>query len=140
MPKPPLPAALIEVLKKPNPSVIATLKPDGAPTTVATWYLWDDGRILLSMDQARQRLTFLRNDPRVSLTVLDVDGWDRHVSLRGRVVSLEDDVEWKSIDRLSRQYTGEPYFDRVRPRVTGWMEIDSWHGWADSASVPRESA
>src|SRR4051812_46937470 len=90
MPKPPLPDELLEMLAKPNPSVIATLRRDGSPVTTATWYLWDDGRVLVNMDYSRRRLAHMRRDPRVSITVLD-DDWYRHVSLLGRVVRLEDD-------------------------------------------------
>ena len=129
MPKPPLPAELDEFLQRPNPAVIATVKPDGAPHTVATWYLWEDGRILVNMDEGRARLEYLRRDPRVSLTVIDGEDWYRHVSLRGRVVSLEDDRDLVEIDRLSRRYRGAPYRNRERGRVSAWIEVTSWHAW-----------
>jgi PPOX class probable F420-dependent enzyme len=129
MPKPPLPAELDELLTRPNPAVIATLKPDGAPHTVATWYLWEDGRALVNMDEGRKRLQYLRADPRVSLTVFDGDRWYSHVSLRGRVVSLADDAEKADIDRLSRHYRGHDYPDRERGRVSAWIEVDTWHAW-----------
>jgi len=102
MAKPPLPAEFEEFLERPNPAVIATLKPDGAPHTVATWYLWQDGRVLVNMDEGRARLEYLRRDPRVSVTVLAANDWYRHVSLRGRVVSLEDDVDLADISGLNR--------------------------------------
>jgi len=35
MPKPPLPDELQALLKEPHPAVIATLKPDGSPLSVA---------------------------------------------------------------------------------------------------------
>src|SRR5690242_8353612 len=44
MSKPPLPEAARAMLRKPNPAVITTLRPDGQPVSTATWYLWDDGR------------------------------------------------------------------------------------------------
>jgi PPOX class probable F420-dependent enzyme len=130
MPKPPVPPELDEFLKQPNPSVIATLQPDGSPNTVATWYVWEDGRVLVNMDEGRKRLDYLRNDPRVSITVVGKDDWYRHVSLRGRVVSLADDPGLADIDRISRHYTGQPYGDRSRGRVSAWIEVDRWHGWA----------
>ena len=130
MAKPPLPAEFEEFLERPNPAVIATLKPDGAPHTVATWYLWQDGRVLVNMDEGRARLEYLRRDPRVSVTVLAASDWYRHVSLRGRVVSLEDDVDLADIDRLSRHYRGRPYANRERGRVSAWIEVSSWHAWA----------
>jgi PPOX class probable F420-dependent enzyme len=129
MPKTPLPPELHEFLAKPNPAVIGTVRPDGSPHTVATWYLWEDGRILVNMDEGRARLDYLRKDPRVSLTVIDGDDWYKHVSLRGRVVSLEDDPDLTDIDRLSRHYTGREYRMRDRGRVNAWVEVDTWHAW-----------
>ncbi|HEX6675936.1 MAG TPA: pyridoxamine 5'-phosphate oxidase family protein, partial [Actinomycetes bacterium] len=73
MPVGPLPDSLVELLRRPNPAVMATVRPDGAPISVATWYLWEDGRVLLNLDAGRKRLEHLRANPRVSLTVLDSD-------------------------------------------------------------------
>jgi PPOX class probable F420-dependent enzyme len=131
MPTPPLPDELQALLKAPQPAVMATLKADGAPLTVATWYLWEDGRVLVNLDDGRRRLEHLRRDPRVSLTVLASD-WYRHVSLQGRVVDLYPDAGLRDIDRISRHYTGHDYPDRTSPRVSGWVEIDRRHGWGDA--------
>jgi PPOX class probable F420-dependent enzyme len=128
MPKPPLPARFAAVLSNANPCVIGTVKPDGAPVTVATWYLWDNGRVLVNMDEGRKRLDHLRRDPRVSLTVLDGDSWYRAISLRG-VASLQDDPTMADIDRIARHYTGRPYTDRDRGRVSAWIDVHEWHAW-----------
>jgi len=119
-----------EFLLRPNPAVVATLRPDGSPHTAATWYDWEDGRVLLNMAETRLRLGFLRRDPRAALTVLDEGSWYRHVSLLGRVVSIEDDVDLADIDRLARRYTGRDYRSREQKRVSAWLEPDRWHGWA----------
>lgn len=129
MAKPPLPQNVSEFLARPNPAVMATVRPDGQPVSVATWYLWEDGRVLVNLDGARKRLEYLRHDPRVSLTVLDEAGWYTHVSVQGRVVELLDDPELTDIDRLARHYTGNAYPTRDRDRVSAWIEIDRWHGW-----------
>ena len=128
MPKPPLPQELQEVLAKPNPAVIGTVTSEGAPITVPTWYVWEDGRALVSMDEGRRRLDHLRRDPRVSLTVLDGDQWYRHISLRGRM-TLHDDPDLAEVDRISNHYTGNPYAQRDRGRVSGVIEVASWHAW-----------
>jgi PPOX class probable F420-dependent enzyme len=128
MPKPPLPEELEALLKEPHAAVIATLTPDGSPLSVATWYLYEDGRVLVNMDDTRKRLDHLRHDPRVSLTVLDQD-WYRHVSLQGRVVALTPDADLRDIDRISEHYRGEPYRNRTSPRTSAWIEIDRWHAW-----------
>lgn len=129
MSKPPLPEAVVAMLKRPNPAVIATLRSDGQPVSAATWYLWDDGRVLVNMDEGRKRLDHIRNDPRVTLTVLDEAGWYTHVTLIGRVAELRDDEGLADIDRLSTQYLGHAYTSRKRRRVSAWIEIDRWHGW-----------
>jgi PPOX class probable F420-dependent enzyme len=107
---------------------MATVRPDGAPVSVATWYLWDGGRVLLNLDAQRARLGHLRADPRVSLTVLDGDSWYRHISLRGSV-TLRPDPDLADIDRLSGHYLGRPYPNRDRPRVSAWLEVDAYHRW-----------
>ena len=123
------PPEIDELLRRPNPAVVATLRPDGSPHTVATWYLWDGERVLLNMDESRARLGFIRRDPRVSLTVLDAESWYRQVTLLGRVAELVDDDELTDIDRLSRHYGGEPFRDRESRRVSAWVEVESWHLW-----------
>ena len=87
-----LPAKVEEFLQKPNPAVIACIRPDGFPMTVATWYDWQDGLILVNMHEGRSRLRWMRTNPRVSLTVLGHD-WYRHVSLFGSVVTIADEVD-----------------------------------------------
>jgi PPOX class probable F420-dependent enzyme len=130
----PLPQQTRELLAKPNPAVITSLRPDGQPVSVATWYLLDGDRILVNMDVGRKRLGYLRQDPRVSLTALDESSWYTHVSVQGRVVELLDDEGLTDIDRLSRHYTGEPYPTRDRARVSAWIEIETWHGWGAAAN------
>jgi PPOX class probable F420-dependent enzyme len=130
MPKPPLPLELDAFLSRPNPAVLATLRGDGSPHTVGTWYLWEGGRVLVNMDEGRKRLKHLRSDPRVSVTVLGTDDWERHVTLQGRVASIESDPQFEGIDRLARRYTGSPFRSRDRGRISAWIEVESWHAWA----------
>ncbi|MEU9265715.1 PPOX class F420-dependent oxidoreductase [Streptomyces sp. NPDC048251] len=129
MSKPPLPPEAVELLGRANPCVMATLRSDGAPVSTPTWYVWEDGRVLISLDESRVRLQHLRRDPRLTLTVLDSDDWYTHVTLIGRVAELHEDEGLADIDRISTHYTGKPYPDRVRSRVSAWIEIDRWHGW-----------
>jgi PPOX class probable F420-dependent enzyme len=129
VPTPPLPDGLRALLAKPNPAVVSTLRKDGAPVSVATWYLLEGDRLLVNMDATRVRLGHLRRDPRVALTAMDVDDWYTHVSVVGRVAKMADDEGLAGIDRLAAHYTGGPYPDRVSPRVSAWIEIERYHGW-----------
>ena len=114
MPTAPLPDELVEFLKGPHAAVVSTVRSDGAPYSAATWYDWDDGRILLNMDAERLRLKHMRRDPRVSVTVIDLGDWYRAVTVLGRVVELHDDEGLVDIDRLSQRYRGTPYKNRER--------------------------
>ena len=133
MPAPPFPEHVRALLEKPNPAVVATLRSDGQPVSVATWYLLEaDGRVLVNMDHSRVRLQHLRRDPRLTLTVLAADDWYTHVSLIGRVVRMADDEGLADIDRLSRRYRGRDYTNRKSPRVSAWMQVERWHGWGSA--------
>jgi PPOX class probable F420-dependent enzyme len=129
MAKPPIPDEYVALLREPNPAVQGSLLPDGAPHTVATWYLWDEGRLLLNMDGTRARLGWLRKDPRVSLTVL-MDDWYKAISLRGTVTEFVGGEQGlDDIDRISRHYTGHPYPNRENERVSAYIDVTAWHAW-----------
>jgi PPOX class probable F420-dependent enzyme len=139
MPLTPVPPDIDEFLRCSNPAVIASLRRDGAPHTVATWYDWDGERVLLNMDESRLRLRYMRRDPRVALTVLDEEDWSRHVSLLGHAVSIEEDAGLRDIDRLAVRYTGEPFRTRDARRFSAWIDVDAWHGWAGPGPWPLDS-
>ncbi|QFG23228.1 PPOX class F420-dependent oxidoreductase [Actinomadura sp. WMMB 499] len=138
MSRPPLPPEAEAMLAKPNPCVIATLRSDGTPVTAATWYLWEDGRVLVNMDEGRVRLRHLRADPRASLTVLD-ENWYTHVTLIGHATEIREDEGLADIDRLSRHYGGQAYPDRERKRFSAWITVDRWHGWGELKDTDQAS-
>ncbi len=129
MPRVPVPPEINAFLAGANPAVVATVSPSGTPHTAATWYDWEDGRVLLNMDASRLRLRYMRANPAVALTVLAAGDWYRQVSLLGSVVSIEDDSDLADIDRLSVRYTGRPFADREARRVSAWMEPARWSAW-----------
>lgn len=131
MPKPPLSEAAAAMLRKPNPAVITTLRADGQPVSMATWYLWEGGRVLVNMDEGRKRLEYLRADPRVAIDVLDDGNWYTHLSITGHVEEIREDADLADIDRLARHYTAKPYPRRDRGRISAWIGVDGWAGWGD---------
>ena len=130
MPKAPLSEEAFSLLVEPNPAVIAVVRPDGQPISVATWYLVeDDGRVLVNMDGGRKRNDYMRNDPRVTLTALKDGDWYTHVSVQGRITEWRDDTDLADIDRLAQQYGMARYADREHSRVSAWIEVEHVHGW-----------
>ena len=128
IPAAPLPPELATYLAAPRLAVVATLRSDGAPVTVASWYGLEGDRLLLSMDETRVRLAHLRRDPHVALTVLD-DEWSRHLSLLGTVETLREDRGLADIDAITRRSTGEPWPDRGDRRLTAVVRVGRWHTW-----------
>jgi PPOX class probable F420-dependent enzyme len=133
MPTSPLPDDLRALLAKPNAAVMATVRKDGQPVSVATWYLLDGDRFLVNLAASRTRLAHLRRDPRLSLTVLDSESWYTHVSIQGRVTEIRDDVDLVDIDRISTHYGGRPYANREDSRVSVYFEVERWAGWGAAA-------
>jgi hypothetical protein len=81
------------------------------------------------MDEGRKRLEHLRHDPRVALDVLDESDWHTHVSITGHIQEMREDTGLAGIDRLAQHYTGRPYPQRDRGRVSAWIAVDGWYGW-----------
>jgi hypothetical protein len=44
-------------------------------------------------------------------------------------VQMREETHLADIDRLARQYTGRPYPQRDRRRISAWIAVDGWHGW-----------
>ena len=125
----PLPLDLEQALAEPNRAVVGTVRADGSPHTAATWYAWEYGRVLLSMDHTRARLRHMRENPAVSLTIFVGEEGREHVTLFGTVESIEQDAALADIDRLSMRYTGRPFGARDRPRVSAWLRTERWSAW-----------
>jgi len=129
VPRVPVPPEVDAFLARPNPAVVATVSPGGAPHTAATWYDWEDGRVFLNMDESRLRLRYMSANPAVALTVLADASWYEQVTLLGRIVSIEDDPELAGIDRLSIRYLGHPFRNRDARRFSAWMQPERWSSW-----------
>jgi PPOX class probable F420-dependent enzyme len=136
VPKLPLPPEADALLRRANPAVIATLRPDGSPHTAVTWYDWDGVQVLVNMDSTRLRLKNMRRDPRVSLSVMDGADWYRQLTIFGRVAEIRDDPEFKDIDRLCLRYTRRQFTNRLRARISALIEPERWYGWEGSRHWP----
>ena len=124
-----LPEQVGSFLRRPNPAVMAVVRQDGRPLSVATWYLYVDGEILVNLQADRARARHLHPSAPVSLTVLADGDWYRHVSLWGRVREVVPDEGYADADRLSDYYAGVPHTPRGADRISVRIGIDGWHGW-----------
>jgi Pyridoxamine 5'-phosphate oxidase len=105
------------------------LRRDGRPVSTATWYLRDDGRVLLNMDADRKRLEQMRHDPRVALDLLDESDWYTHVSMTARLEKLREDTGLADIDRLAPAVHGQAVPAARPPLDQRGIAVDGWHRW-----------
>ena len=105
----PLPADLIELLRKPSPCFVATLMPDGSPQLTETWVTTDGENVVLNIVGGMQKERNLRRDPRLALNIVDPDDVTLFYEVRGRAVSMTTDGGKESIDEISHKYLGIPY-------------------------------
>ncbi|MFP3459995.1 pyridoxamine 5'-phosphate oxidase family protein [Arthrobacter globiformis] len=126
---PALPQHLYDFISQPNPAVMSTVTYDGRPVSVQIVYLAEDAEhILLSIASGNSRggrLQHLREDPRMSLTVLKNDDWTEAVTVLGTAVDFFDDKDLEIIDGMTTHYFGGPYAIR-NPRTAVRIRIDEW--------------
>jgi len=116
------------LLEGPNYAHIATLLEDGAPHSVPVWVGLEDGRIAFLTHPASRKARNLERDPRAAISVTHRDRPFTMAEVRGRVAErLEGAAAFAVIDRLSHEYTGQPYPVRA-DRVVFLIEPE--HAWA----------
>ncbi|PRC43629.1 PPOX class F420-dependent oxidoreductase [Mycobacterium sp. ITM-2017-0098] len=105
----PLPADLIDLLRRPSPCFVATLMPDGSPQLTETWVHTDGENVVINIVDGMQKARNLARDPRVAVNIVDPDDIRRLYAVRGRVISTTSEGGRESIDEISHKYLGIPY-------------------------------
>ncbi|MDQ1510109.1 MAG: hypothetical protein QOG50_1953 [Actinomycetota bacterium] len=98
--------AIRKLLDGKNFATVATLNPDGSPQASVVWVLRESDAILFSTTRSRQKARNLARDPRISLTIFDLENPYHSVELRG-TAELIADPEKALSKRLSQKYLGE---------------------------------
>ncbi|PRY46296.1 PPOX class F420-dependent oxidoreductase [Umezawaea tangerina] len=91
-----------------NFATIATINPDGSPQTSVVWVKRDGDDLLMSTVEGRKKDKNLRRDPRVSVSVFDLQQPYSYIEVRG-TATLTTEGGRELIDELSRKYRGEDY-------------------------------
>lgn len=94
---------------------VATLNEDGSPQNSPVWVEMDGDDVLINSETTRLKVRNLRRDPRVSLSVLNMENPYQYVEIRGRVKEVTPTGGFEGIDRLSAKYVGQPNYQGNRP-------------------------
>lgn len=98
-----IPAAYEDLLTATNTAILVSLGADGAPHASPVWFLYDEGRIVVSTTADRQKHRNLMRDPRVAFTVVDPAKPLRYLEVRG-TVELADDEGNVVRDRIAAKH------------------------------------
>ena len=110
-------------------AVIATVRKDGRPQCVPNWYEYSDGHLLPNMTTGCVRLSHMKANPNVAMSIMWHKQWYRHLSIIGHVVEIYEDVAMQDLDRISMRCIGLPHKTRGQQRVNARVAINAWLGW-----------
>ncbi|MBV9416038.1 MAG: PPOX class F420-dependent oxidoreductase [Solirubrobacterales bacterium] len=113
----PIPPDVRELLEAPNYVHLATLRADGSPRNWVVWVGLEGEHILICTSNAIWKAKDMLRDPRVALSVTDLDNPYRMAAIQGRVVEVRPDEGCRYMDPISHKYTGAPFPSRGPDRV-----------------------
>ena len=94
---------------------LATTMGDGSPQVTPVWGNFEDSHILISTAEGRLKHKNILRDPRVAISVVDSTNPLDMTSIRGKVVEIIPDYDYKHADFLTKQYMGRETYPFKRP-------------------------
>ena len=94
------------ILDGKNFATVATVRPDGSPQSSVVWVKREDDTVLFSTTAGRQKTRNLTKDPRVSISIFDIENPYMSVEIRGTAELIVDEGK-RLPHELSHKYLGE---------------------------------
>ena len=117
-----------EFLSAPRCGVLSTLGMDGSPRQVVIHYTLKEDHIRLNGHRDRRWVANARRDPRVALIVHDQTDYLHYVSIRGRVVLLDEGEHALAEAMKQAERYGEDAADFAgQPRVSFRLDPERVH-------------
>ena len=98
-----IPASHLDLLENNDLVILSTIGAKGEPQTTALWFVFIDGQVKMSINDARQKLKNLRQNPHASAFFLDPKNPGRTLELRGTVV-IEPDPDYVFAKAVKQKY------------------------------------
>lgn len=135
-----IPEDVRTLLAAPNYAHLSTLRPDGAPRNYVVWVGLEGDHVLVCTYHWYLKAKDMYRNPRVALSVADLDNPYTMASLQGRVVEVRPDEDYRHMDRLAIKYTNAPFpsrrpghvcfviqVERAYRRTLGWFSHNPGH-------------
>ncbi|MGH1521528.1 MAG: PPOX class F420-dependent oxidoreductase [Nitrosopumilus sp.] len=101
---------VIDLFSAKNLVFIATLMKDGSPQLSPVWANIEDDHILVNTAEGRIKHKNILRDSRVAVSVVSRDNPLDMTTIRGKVVEIISDYEYKHADKLTKQYMGRDHY------------------------------
>ena len=101
---------VIDLFGAKNLVFLATLMKDGSPQLSPVWANFEDDHILVNTAEGRIKHKNVLRDPRVAVSVVSKDDPLDMTTIRGKVVEIISDYEYKHADKLTKQYMGRDHY------------------------------
>jgi len=121
-----------ELLSGKNFANVSTIREDGSVHAAPVWVDVQDGRPVLNTAEGRAWPRNLERDPRVTLTVQNMENPYEYVSIRGRVAERTHEGADEHIDALAKKYMGVDEYPLRQPgeqRVIIRIDPEYVHTW-----------
>lgn len=112
-----IPSEIRTLLDAPNYVHLSTLRADGSPRNHVVWVGLEGERILVCAPDWTWKARDMKRDPRVALSVVDLDDPYRMAALQGSVVEIRPDHDCRYMDVISHKYTSRPFPARGPDRL-----------------------
>lgn len=99
--------AALKLIKDKNFAFIGTLMSDGSPQVTPVWVEYDGQHIILNSEVKRAKVRNLKRDPRISISIANMQNPYEYVEIRGKVVDMTTQGASEGIDMLAKKYLGQ---------------------------------
>ena len=82
-----------QFLKEHRFCVISTIRKSGTPAATPVYYVYEGGKLIISVTKTRAKTAHVLRDPRVCVCVLHEEKPFPYVEVTGKAIIVEDDIE-----------------------------------------------
>lgn len=110
-----IPDELKDILESTALAHVATVGPKGEPQSNPVWFGFDGEYIKFSQTKTRQKYKNVGREPRIALSILDLENPYRYLEVRGEVERIEDDPDNDFINEMAKKYMGKDVYPFHQP-------------------------
>ena len=100
----------VKLFQDKNLVFISTLMKDGSPQLSPVWANYEDEHILVNTAEGRIKHQNVLRDPRIAVSVVSKNNPLDMITIRGKVIEIIPDPEYKHADKLTMQYMGRDHY------------------------------